>query len=517
MSLQRAGNLIRGMSWYHLGFAFFWALYSTGPFGNAAVATAAAQAFGRVEPTSIFICNVLQQTCLITTLAVLAIMGRHRERIDRRVVWALGAAMCLGLVLRWVAPHAGVAQMPVACAGSVVLGVASGAFMVAWQNFFANAGTERSVVCIPLSAALSVALSALIAIMPAIAGIVALTLVLPLAASASLTLCLRETEPYQAKPLTKELVGMLASDMARPVICVCVVGFVWKAVSHLNGGASDVAAIAATTGMVFAALLVAGLELFWGRGFDIMRLYQFIFPVVTGVLLLPVLLGSEWLPFLSGCLMFGFEILNLMLIITCAAYACKNHLKPSQVYVPCVGLSLVALLVGDIVGYAAEGHVLYDMTIMAGALFVCAYLLSVAMSLVSFAPRKRAQAVDAMSVGVPVQAQNAPVAVPDVELEEAVADAPAEPIAVELTDEAMAEPAPSERELLEAAIDDLAPAEAVSKREIDVLELYLHGCNVPTAAQKLYISENTVRSHTKSLYRKFGVHSRQELIGLFSA
>ncbi|ANE23117.1 hypothetical protein AAY81_08370 [Denitrobacterium detoxificans] len=186
-------------------------------------------------------------------------------------------------------------------------------------------------------------------------------------------------------------------------------------------------------------------------------------------------------------------------------------------YVPCVGLSLVALLVGDIVGYAAEGHVLYDMTIMAGALFVCAYLLSVAMSLVSFAPRKRAQAVDAVNVGVPAQAQNAPVAVPDVELEEAVADAPVDASEAELAGDVMAESAPSERELLEAAIEDLAPAEAVSKREIDVLELYLHGCNVPTAAQKLYISENTVRSHTKSLYRKFGVHSRQELIGLFSA
>lgn len=503
------------MSWYHLGFAFFWALYSTGPFGNAAVAFAAAEAFGQVEPASIFICSVLQQACLITALIVLAVVGRHREKTDRRLIWALGIAMCLGLVLRWIAPYAGAAQLPVAYIGAVILGIASGAFMVAWQEFFANAGTARAVVYIPLSAVLSVVLSEIIVMLPAIAGAIALAIVLPLAASASLVRCLRETDPYQASPITAQRARALASDMARPVLCVCVLGFVWKAVGHLHVGATDAGAIAATVGMVFAALLVAGLELFWGRGFDIMRLYQFIFPVVTGVLLLPVLLGIEWLPLISGFLMFGFEILNLMLIITCAAYAEKQRMKPAQVYVPCVGLSLVALLAGDIAGYAAEGHALYDMTILAGALFVCAYLLSVAMSLVSFAPGKRAKEAAAEADSVAGQTQVAEGAAPA--MLESLAEgelAASEP--AESSDDS-AEPAPSERDMLEAAIAELSPAEAVSKREIDVLELYLHGCNVPTAAQKLYISENTVRSHTKSLYRKFGVHSRQELIGLFSS
>ena len=52
------------------------------------------------------------------------------------------------------------------------------------------------------------------------------------------------------------------------------------------------------------------------------------------------------------------------------------------------------------------------------------------------------------------------------------------------------------------------------KREREVVALVLRGNNVPAVARKLYISENTVRDHMKSIYRKAGVHSRQELIDL---
>lgn len=34
------------------------------------------------------------------------------------------------------------------------------------------------------------------------------------------------------------------------------------------------------------------------------------------------------------------------------------------------------------------------------------------------------------------------------------------------------------------------------------------------AAEMLCLSEDTVRYHTKSLYRKLGVHSRQDLLDL---
>ncbi len=57
----------------------------------------------------------------------------------------------------------------------------------------------------------------------------------------------------------------------------------------------------------------------------------------------------------------------------------------------------------------------------------------------------------------------------------------------------------------------------LTEREEEVLLLMLKGRNLPFISEKLVISKNTVRSHFKSIYRKCGVHSKQELLDLFEA
>lgn len=52
----------------------------------------------------------------------------------------------------------------------------------------------------------------------------------------------------------------------------------------------------------------------------------------------------------------------------------------------------------------------------------------------------------------------------------------------------------------------------LSDRETEILELILRGKNVPAIAEELVISQNTVRSHVKRIYRATGIHTRQELI-----
>lgn len=54
----------------------------------------------------------------------------------------------------------------------------------------------------------------------------------------------------------------------------------------------------------------------------------------------------------------------------------------------------------------------------------------------------------------------------------------------------------------------------LSGREEEVLVLLYRGLSAKRIAEKLYVSENTVRSHTNSIYKKLGVHSKQELMEL---
>ena len=58
----------------------------------------------------------------------------------------------------------------------------------------------------------------------------------------------------------------------------------------------------------------------------------------------------------------------------------------------------------------------------------------------------------------------------------------------------------------------LAQRYSLTRRERDVLDLLAMGRSVPYISEALFVSKNTVESHVKAIYRKVGVHSRQELI-----
>lgn len=55
-----------------------------------------------------------------------------------------------------------------------------------------------------------------------------------------------------------------------------------------------------------------------------------------------------------------------------------------------------------------------------------------------------------------------------------------------------------------------SPAVALTRRELDVLQLVTGGANTRAVAQLLRVSPATVRNHVQSIFGKLGVHSRLE-------
>ena len=52
----------------------------------------------------------------------------------------------------------------------------------------------------------------------------------------------------------------------------------------------------------------------------------------------------------------------------------------------------------------------------------------------------------------------------------------------------------------------------LTDRETDVLRLLQGSLNLTEIAGELYVSHNTVKTHTLALYRKLGVSSRAEAV-----
>jgi len=58
----------------------------------------------------------------------------------------------------------------------------------------------------------------------------------------------------------------------------------------------------------------------------------------------------------------------------------------------------------------------------------------------------------------------------------------------------------------------MAPAEPLTERELEVLRLFRGTLSLRDIARELYVSPNTVKTHTQAIYRKLGVSDRQDAL-----
>jgi DNA-binding NarL/FixJ family response regulator len=58
---------------------------------------------------------------------------------------------------------------------------------------------------------------------------------------------------------------------------------------------------------------------------------------------------------------------------------------------------------------------------------------------------------------------------------------------------------------------DIAPADQLGCRELEVAQLIAEGIDYKTIAQNLGISPSTVRSHTTNIYSKLGINDKAQL------
>lgn len=79
---------------------------------------------------------------------------------------------------------------------------------------------------------------------------------------------------------------------------------------------------------------------------------------------------------------------------------------------------------------------------------------------------------------------------------------------------ALSAPADLSERVPQHAVDCLAMRYELTNRETEVALLLVQGCTLKETGEELVISLDTVRSHAKNLYRKCGIHKRQELVSL---
>lgn len=492
MPMQRAKRLLEGLRVHHLGFGFFWTV-------TFIVLSSFPGTDGGPDLWRTYV--LAEQTVLPFAVGALGALCALRQR--ELPYWTASAAsfMLSGAALLYFLMFS-FAQGDAALAfvAGLLMGASCALFFLLWELFYVSEGQQRALICIPLSAAMSVALYLLISRLPLTAIVFIAVALLPFLALFSLQKSLQEIEMDFVSPFTRATLSKSIKDLWRPVLCVGILGFSWKLMAGLGGSGSEAGSLPVLIAFATAALLVVALELFLSKGFDILHIYQLLFPVLTIVFLLPSLLGDQYTALLNTFLMFGFETVNLLLIITCAVYSVRNGLPSSPLYALAIAPVLFAMSAGSITSMALGPALSNDFAHNANLVLLCIALLSVALILIT---RSK---------------QRVPASVTDAELLDAASLNPSKPSQKPSHTEAMAEASADAPDTTEDArhlrIRTYLDKHGLSPRETEVAELLMKGHSVSAISNKLFISENTTRGHAKSIYKKLDVHSRQELVDL---
>lgn len=414
-----------------------------------------------------------------------------RKRPTRRWLAAVGAGAGLfvlgGYAVLFIVPEDAPRAMAVASSASLI-GVGYGLFSLLWQQVLARISFDDMTKTLLLSLALG---SAEFLLLSGVLG-QDLQTAFPLLVivATALSLLASRTADADGDGARRSAGGKgglleLAKEVGGPLVCVCAIAFAVALTRTITLDVienSDVINIVACGCIIAVSLILyvawclpEGRRTVFGK-LSILGMYRAFFPIVVTALFALSIAGEALALPVATLTYVLFSFVAVFMMSTSVSIARRHGLWSPHVYGAFAGATYFVFAGATALG----AWVYYPRSFGAATLpvAVLAVLYILAMSYAAVQARKRGQ--DARE---------------------------------EAREEGARPPA--------AVVDEVAQRCAIAadeagltKRERDILLVLARGRDVPSIAKQLYISENTVRSHSKSIYRKLDIHSKQELLDL---
>ena len=278
------------------------------------------------------------------------------------------------------------------------------------------------------------------------------------------------TPPAGAAPRVPLLIR---SRFWKPLLCIVMIGVISPVIGSV--AFSDDLAFFESCAIVFAANLVSAaiLAVVWlalDKETTISKAYVVLFPVLITAFLAFPFVAEQYRTLVLFVGSFGFTLFSIVMMVSCISIASERGLGLVFVYALFAGVTYASRLIGQGLAAVIGRSSLSQETQIVTSVFVLLYGCSLVMFILV---RKSA----ARPKGA----------------------------------------APSGVDVLQQACAQLAAERGLSARQTEVLDLLAHGYDVPSIAKKLFISENTVRTHTKKIYALLDVHAKQEIVDLVNA
>lgn len=491
----------KSMRLRHVGMAFFWAC-SMLTFRSSILLSGEANTPG-LETLVVVVSFVANMT---TLLAVAAWVENDPERIDRMPSWPMAALVVVGLLLVAAAgPVGGVALLPLLLGGAVLAGAGYGYFWGSWADCYGRMHPARTSFYLPVAFFLTAALFLTISLLTENLGVPAIVLMLPLpiASLACLRRCRAESPDGRAshsdgtrRSLTA--LGSLLGLIIASLVLSCLFGFVWE-MTVFSVGSVNEAHLAPLIANLVVAVLVIGLVLYARTRIDLGVAYRIVVPVIVVLFaLLPFFWDTN--PIALNIIMsasYGvFDVVIWSLVTACSYdFAVSGYIVGGIVRALSILLRIAGIGVGYLVMLVPGNSPIPIFGLSIGAL----YVLLMLGFLYALKWRRRKPVAVESSEG----AQKPPA--PE-------AARPAS--SAETNDAADDEPDGSQDDRQAALFTRLAEDYGLTRREAEVLPYLARGRSAKVIAEALFVSESTVRTHTRRILEKTDLHSKQQVIDL---
>ncbi len=387
----------------------------------------------------------------------------------------------------------------IALMGSAVLaGIGFGYLWGCWANCLGRMHPSRVAFAVPVAFLFSAALYLAISIMTE-QGLLAASIFaisLPLLSMMCLLRC-REKDcgnaPFDNEPArAHKALGSLASLIIACIIMSTLMGFLWEITMLTRQSVTDAHRLPLIANLVVAAALSIFVAIS-RRSIDLGLAFKAVVPVVAVVLFAMPVFGESNPLLLNTAMTACFWTINMVVWYSVATAAYDYNVSGFVLGGVMFALILITRILGIGLGYLFWLIPDTPALLFAGISAAMLYLL-------------------AMTVFFHRRHQNGIIlGHTEISLDAKAADAPEpEPAAAGSQDAQDARAS----QATEDALESFAREFGLTRRESEVLPYLAKGRSAKVIAEALFVSEPTIRTHTRRILEKADLHSKQELISL---
>ena len=500
---------------------------------------------------------LVQMVAFLLVFCAAGTLTWRSSRWARKVhVAAFSAPLMTGPLMLIAAMYVEELALAFVVAAAVLVGVGSAGFLISWQRVFASMEAVAGTLALIKGTAASALLYFALCLIPAALTSYLIPLVMVPLAGLCLWIAAGKTDVEQPMfedvPCEHVVVYRNALRESLPVaISIGAFGFSSGAIRFIAVTHQELFGMINIASMAFLLVVTVILFAVWRtRAFrlDLVTVFRAMFPVAGTCLVILPFAGEGFADVGFAVTYACFALTCMLMMMHCAQISRDSGISPVFVYAFYAAVAYFMQMCGYVVGYASGSGASLGLEQLSVVAVVSLYvMLLVALfgrrvsklhtSRLEFLMMSPRRVEDAGSSGAAEEADDAEGAggvegatarggaapggmgssVSDgrgVDLDSSAASGAGSHGSLARTAGSLGADARGAEDLTAIRCARVRELYGLSSREAEVMELIVRGNTGPAIAEMLFISENTMRTHSKRIYAKMGVHKKQELVVL---